>query len=224
MNMKYSSISKTLLFPMALLIASCSHMQILGPQSDWLGKTMEFPLYSITVPNDTRWWFSSADQKSQSISLVVPAADKTREVLKDGQPSGMVLIQTSGGPTHPDAYTLYDGMADVYITPIPDGMKDIPNQTAIDGYLHDDAALYGNAGMLKPNAQYQVGQTKCGTRDFTYSQLELGGKGRGYIYLACCVVTIHEKRYLLAGRLWSDQSPQQDFEYLATLLSSVETR
>ena len=219
--MKYRHIPVAMLMASTACLVSCTHVQLLGPQDAWTDKVTEFADYSLTVPRDPRWWVVAADAKAQTMFLVVPAAGKTREVLTDGKPTGMVLIQASGGPSHPDAYTLYDATIDLFIVHVPDGLKDQTAEAVVAGYLHDDATLYLQAGMISTGSQYNVSQVTFGSRDYTFSQLKLDKPAGSQIYVACAVFNKNNSRYLLGGRLWSSKSFQQDFSYLGSLLANT---
>lgn len=205
------------------LATSCAHMQLLGPRQDVMGKSHTYQHFTVTIPDDPRWWPINPDKTSESLHLVVPDTTKVKAqpiVTKEGD-TGMMLFQTSGGMSHPDASVLYEAMIDLYTAELPKDIEHMSDKDIIDGYFQDDMALFVQQGLLSAGSPYKRIKLKTHERVFDVFRVQLDKKVSSELFLACSIIQKEGKRQLLVGRLDSAKSREKDFDYFEKLLNGI---
>lgn len=209
-----------------LLGTSCAHVQLLGPRQDWMGKTHEFRDYSITIPENSRWWPLPTVPSSQNVALGVPNSEKmdARPVLTKEGDTGMLLLQASGGMTHPNEYDMFIATIEILATPIPAEVASRPDEELVALYLQDHLAYCVKAGVLSVGSQYDEGTMSIADKKYTVLSVPLDKKVNHEIVIACTVFRGDNSTLIVAGKLRAPRATEADVDYLKSILASVDPK
>jgi hypothetical protein len=201
-------------------------MQMLGPRDQWMGKRHDFRGYSVTIPDNPRWWALSVDYKSQTVFLAAPDTKVVtlQKVVTEKGDTGMAIMQMSGGPRHPGVHDLYAATIDLIVGPMPPAANTTSDAELIAMYFQDDLAFNVKSGYMTAESEGRGGRKKIGSRDYELMLIKLDKLANSDLLVACAIVRMENTSYLIVGKLWSKQLLDSDVDYLHDLLKSVKLR